>query len=623
MIKLKNLYDKFKYSNIFFSVSSLMIFILFSSLNHKTNIFLFILYILINVYYIFKADKSQIKNDYLDYKICIFAGIVAMLGYVQFYHNFAVEKMDPSNEINLFHLLIKKEFVFSYLAVFLIIVGFQYLCVFCLWMKKLIQPLITRIWADKKFFFVLFVIYFFAYFPLIRSFIYYGDDIARMTEGDTLPLTGSFSRYLSNFLITSLEGNKFLADISPLTHILALLIMTLAGILSIYIITDFRTTKWIYIIAVIPACVSPYFAECVSYKYDAPCMALSVLSAVIPLVYWKSNTFRYITATFFGTLFVCTTYQASSGIFPLMVAMLMLLSWNKGETLKNVLLFCGKSALGYGLGIGVFKFGIMESISGTTYVDDTLSLSGFILNIQRYIFFILNRWQIIWIFVLLIIVISFIIVTVISSQRNKLLCFIVTVCTLGFIFIISFGLYIFFSNPSLLPRAFYGFTFAVAIIGVVLVSYENLPILKAPPILLSWLFMVFCIIYGNTITVQRDYESFRKQELFNDLKDIPAFNNPDGKVKLQIKGSFRVCKQVKNVMQEYKMIKYLVINSIDSWPYYEMLNYYDFDNVEIVSEKAEDFSTYKLPVLKDNIYHTISSKDNYVLIEFKELYDDV
>ena len=404
-----------------------------------------------------------------------------------------------------------------------------------------------------------------------------------------------------------------------MTHILALFIMTLTSILAIYIITDFRPMKWLYIITVIPVCASPYFAECMSYKYDAPCMALSVLSAVIPLVYRKENTLKYIIASFLGTLFVCTTYQASSVIFPLMVALLMLLNWNKGESIKKVLSFCGKSALGYSLGIIVFKFGIMEPISGT-YVNDTLSLNGFILNIQRYKFFILNRWQTIWIFILFTIVISFIIATIVLSKRNRLLCLIATVCTLGFIFIICFGLYAFFSNPSLLPRALYGVTFAVAVVGVALVSYENLYMLKATPTLLSWLFFVFCIIYGNTITVQREYELFRKQELFNDLKIISALNNPVGKVKLQIKGSFRVSKQVKNVMQEYKMIKYLVINSIDSWPYHEMLNYYDLDNVEFISEKTEDFSKYNLPVLKDNIYHTISSKDNYVLIEFKELY---
>ena len=100
---------------------------------------------------------SKAKETYsFDYRIYIFAGITAMLGYLQFYHHFSAEKIYSSAEISLSQLLLKKEFVLSYLAVCLIVIGFQYLCVFCFWMKNLLQPLIKRIWKDKKFFLVLF-----------------------------------------------------------------------------------------------------------------------------------------------------------------------------------------------------------------------------------------------------------------------------------------------------------------------------------------------------------------------------------------------------------------------------------------------------------------------------------
>lgn len=618
MDKLKKMYKKYKNTKIYFLVSSLMIFILFSSVNYRVNIFLIITFIIVNSCYIFRTKISYSEQP-VNYRLCILAGIIGILGYLKFYHNYIQVSFSPPKEKNFFlHFITDREFILSYIAIFMAIVGFQYLYVFCLWLKDVITPIKRQLLKEKKSLLIFFLIYFVAYFPLIRSFVYYYDDIARMTEGNKYPLTGSFSRYLSDFFITAIEGTKFLGDLSPLTHMIAIFIMSVTSILTIHTITDCTKISWKHIIAVLPVCISPYFAECMSYKYDSPCMALSVLLAVIPIVYYKDKTLKYIIIVFLGTVAVCTTYQASSGIFPLMVATIMLLRWKEGEAIKNVLLFGCKSVIGYCAGIIIFKFLLIEP-ANTNYVDTSMSLSNIIPNFKSYGNLIRTTWNTTWMVLLLVIIFSFILATVMSSKQNKLLSFIFSLFTVGFLFIFCFGVYPIFNHPLFCSRAMYGMTFAVAIVSIVLVSYKNLYLINTTPLVLSWLFFVFIIIYGNTISVQREYETFRKQELCADFKDIPSLNDHTKPLNLQIKGSVGYCKQVKNVMKEYPTLQCLLFIPMDNFPYNELLNYYDFYNVQLITENTDDFEQYQLPVLKDNIYHTISAKNNYVLIKLKEL----
>ena len=118
---------------------------------------------------------------------------------------------------------------------------------------------------------------------ILRANFYYMDDSPRAALG--YKQWDYFSRYLSTALATLVHGGDYLTDAAPLPQILAMLIMAVSGILMGYIVYG-RTTfsGWEQAVLSILG-LNPYFLGCVSFRFDAPYMALSVLAAVVPLLY--------------------------------------------------------------------------------------------------------------------------------------------------------------------------------------------------------------------------------------------------------------------------------------------------------------------------------------------------
>ncbi len=119
---------------------------------------------------------------------------------------------------------------------------------------------------------------------ILRANFNYMDDMGRACFGYG---AWYFSRPLSNILALFLHADDYLTDISPLPQILAAVLMAAASVVVLYAVTGKkRFTLWEYV-SVLPLGLSPYFLQCLSFKYDAPYMAISVLAAVAPLVMQK------------------------------------------------------------------------------------------------------------------------------------------------------------------------------------------------------------------------------------------------------------------------------------------------------------------------------------------------
>lgn len=117
---------------------------------------------------------------------------------------------------------------------------------------------------------------------ILRANFYYVDDIMRAYDGSMG--WDAFSRYLSNFVSFFLHADSFLTDISPLPQLLACVLLGAASVTVLYVITGrMRFSVWEYA-AVLPLGLSPYMLECLSFKYDAPYMAISILASVAPLL---------------------------------------------------------------------------------------------------------------------------------------------------------------------------------------------------------------------------------------------------------------------------------------------------------------------------------------------------
>ena len=122
---------------------------------------------------------------------------------------------------------------------------------------------------------------------ILKADFKYADDLGRVVNG--YRGWGNFSRYLSNLFSIFLHADTYLTDISPLPQIFAIIIMALASIILIHLFSNGKKITFFNIIAVIPLTINPYFLECLSYKYDAPYMAISVLASIIPFLFYKKS----------------------------------------------------------------------------------------------------------------------------------------------------------------------------------------------------------------------------------------------------------------------------------------------------------------------------------------------
>lgn len=187
-------------------------------------------------------------------------------------------------------------------------------------MKQVIQ----NVKQIKKTIGILVFIYTLGISAIIRANYNYIDDIGRVRYG--YKGWDNFSRYTTSFLSSFIHVSTYLTDISPLPQFLAVVILAFSGSIIIFIVTKKYYFSILSAIAMVPLGLSPYFLECLSYKYDSPYMALSILASVFPLLFYECSLFIYAVVTVVCILIMCTTYQAASGIYPILV---VLLSFNQ------------------------------------------------------------------------------------------------------------------------------------------------------------------------------------------------------------------------------------------------------------------------------------------------------
>ena len=71
---------------------------------------------------------------------------------------------------------------------------------------------------------------------ILRANFSYKDDMDRILRGRKG--WDNFGRYLTQLLSNFIHGDRYLMDISPLPQLLAVLLVALSGIITVYIITE-------------------------------------------------------------------------------------------------------------------------------------------------------------------------------------------------------------------------------------------------------------------------------------------------------------------------------------------------------------------------------------------------
>lgn len=463
---------------------------------------------------------------------------------------------------------------------------------------------------------ILTIIYSIALTAIIRADYNYIDDLGRVAFG--YKQWTYFSRYTSEFLSGLIHADRHLSDISPFPQLLAVFVLSIASVIVLYMISEKEIFSLGRVIAVLPLGLCPYFLECLSYKYDSPYMALSILASVFPLLLFEYGSYCYGIATFFSILVMCTTYQAASGIFPMFVVILCFKWWTQGKEIKKIAEFLMISILGYVGAIGFFRWFIMSPIDD--YVSSSVvSIGEMISQWLRYYSLIGSDFKKWWLWLIAFLAVSFIYVVVRDSATKKYYALLGAVATILACAGLTFGVYPLLKNPLYSPRAMYGFGAFIAFMSVFIADAKKWYPGKIACWCLSYVFFIFAFTYGNALSEQWRYTDFRVEAVIDDLNDLESFT-VEGEKFVQLSGTIGKSPIFNNVPQDYQILNRLVPDTFGDgwmWSKYYFFNYFGLENVFEASDV--DLTTYNLPILKSTKYHTIRGKDGYFLVEIIEI----
>ncbi len=462
------------------------------------------------------------------------------------------------------------------------------------------------------------VIYYLSISALVRANIDYHDDMQRIVDG--VPGFELFSRHLMGFLSKVVNTGTYLADISPLTQILAVLLVAAASMILILTFSrENRITIW-NLIAVLPLGLSPYFLECFSFKFDSPYMALTILASVFPLLFCRSNSGLYIVVTALCTLAASSIYQAALGIFPSTVVLLVFMVWLSDKDWKAVIRLILTSVAGYLAGMLLYRIFIMQPVSD--YVSSEmfplpLMASGVLGNLIQYFSLVWGDFDIKWILAVAVLVFSFIFLSVRNAGKQKVLAAILSICAVVLALCLSFGLYIALTAPSFSCRAMYGFGVCIAVIAVICSNFPKSQIPKLAALYLSWCMVVFSFLYGNALQEQVRYRDFRIETVLHSLNDA-SLPKPETSTNIQITGTIGISPIVEEMPQYAGVLRRMVSMTFQqdssTWNEFPFYHYYGLQNVT----RSTGLTELDLPLIHDGYYETIYSDGENILIELKE-----
>lgn len=489
--------------------------------------------------------------------------------------------------------------------------------------NKILISIFKKINNNKKFILgygiSLLIIYFIAFFPLFRANYNYMDDMIRNIKG-TKEWENN-SRFTNMILSSVIHADSYLTDISPVTQIIAIIFLVISSLIAIYLLSDDKKFHIFTLFAVIPLGISPYFLECMSYKFDAPYMALSILISVFPLLFYKKKMILYGGCSTVCCIIMCTTYQVSSAIYPMLVLLLSLKMFINKE--KSILKFIAVSIISYLIGIFIFKEFIMIP-TGASYVSNEIFdlnelIPGVVKNYETYFKCVLEDFKVEWIILILILFSSFLInITLKAERKLTVLLFVISCITLTLMLLFSFGLYPALKLPLFRPRAMYGVGILVAFIGIYSVNYRKNLFAQGSAIILGYMFIIFAVTHGNALAQQKRYTDFRVEMLISDLKDFDIMKYNIQK-RVKIIGDIGYTKEITNYTKNtgHNLLIKLLNNPFTSGKMgtYYFLNYFGLGNISLTDF---DYQANELILFEDNIYHTIYYKNNYILIRLKK-----
>lgn len=495
---------------------------------------------------------------------------------------------------------------------------------------KNVKTTLEKFVKENKFlvrpFLVLTIIYMVGILAIILAGVHYADDVARTNYG--YAGWSGFSRYLSTVLSHGLHAGGYLSNVAPLPQIIAVMILAVAGVLMVVAISGKeifkeKWTKWILrLIAVVPLALSPYMLECLSYQYDAPYMAISVLAVVVPLLFWKSKRWVYVVVSGLGILVACMTYQAAIQIYPMLVILMAMREWNERKQGKELAKFVGWSVLAFVVSVVVFEKVLM--IPRDAYASNSLPEMGnfvgeFVQHLGQYFGLVVSDFRRLWLALIGAMAAVFVVAFAMRSRRNKILASAVGMVGLFVMAVMCFAMYAALDKPLYATRAMYPFGALIAMVGVYIVSFVSegwkKVVAAAPMVVLAWCFVTFGFTYGNILKEQNEYRNNVVNMVIADLNKLMVTNKLGGAV--QTSGNVGMTPVLLNMTDDGKILYRLMAPSFSEfvpWMAYQLsyqsgLGIYYMPDVDLTSED--------LPLIKNTVLYDIYGDERGILVKFK------
>lgn len=430
----------------------------------------------------------------------------------------------------------------------------------------------------------------------------YIDDIARRSSGDT-NFGVHYARYASEYLSWIVNNNTRLVDMGMLTPLITSSILTLSSVLLIRTFFPKEEIKWQTVIASTILFINPFFIEVLSFRFDNPYIAFSVLISIFPFfLYRRTNSIKFFIISSLCVFLMCNSYQSSSGIHIVLTIFLFLSLLIENQKILDSLRMIVISACAYIFGLLAYRLEMnfnpqlqdrgantaiaeLDNLVPTIQKNTDLLYSVFSDEINGY-----------WIFLILAIIVMFLISLALKVRKKSWILLPIAIFSIYLAVPLSFGvnLAITANLATDRPRYIYGLFIIVAIFGIMLSqmsTHKIIRIVKSVVITaIVYGFFEFSLVYANVLASQKDEFEFQAGQ-FSQV--IRPYLNTDGQTRLVMNRLFTNSTVYYNGLQNYPILDNLVPdNSSLYWPnimWYQHLSHYDV-RIDPIDTMEMDFN---------------------------------
>lgn len=444
---------------------------------------------------------------------------------------------------------------------------------------------------DLSVFLLLFAGYFLLIlYPILRADRYANDDVLRAMRGNWGWNTDG--RLLTNFVMRALEfGSARVFDIAPLPQLLAIATLAYVGVLIARRYLAASASPVQAALIAFPLGAQPFFLHNLSFRFDAFCMALAILFALLPLLRPTVSKRGWILGGV--SLLACLNlYQPAICAF-LLFALLELCAepdaWKSPRA--PLLRFAGRAAQAIAamslyqvLFSGSFKGWIKQRSEIASLADLPQTVAT---NLTAYAHYLVGafspRWLNLFVPLTLIAAIFPVVLVVrsirsVESKQQRILLAAGALLLVPAVCIAMCGPMLLLRNPVYMPRVMIGVGAALcaALIAMHLAlrtRARSLPWLCGLAGVWALGMSVLAAAYGNAAAKQKAYEEPIAMQLANDLAALQDEHAID---KYLVVGSAGLATTTENSAQQFPLLRQLVPTYLaddEMWRHYYMVQF--------------------------------------------------